>query len=74
MSGCPVPGCTNELPGDWAVLCTDHYFALDPVEAKFLVKMKVLAKRAKTDDARDHLEKQLGSYIRNAVAKIGEPA
>lgn len=73
MTHCPVPQCDRELKGRGAVLCSDHYFALNPVEARMLLRMKAHADNSTNADEKTHLKEQFQAQLRNAVRKISQP-
>lgn len=72
MSLCPFPHCTNELTGRHAVLCADHHLAMVGFEGKFLIRMKIKASRASSEDFREHLEEQLVGYTNAAIKRAIE--
>ena len=69
MTFCPFPNCSEELTGRHAVICSEHYFQLGEKEARFLIRMKILASRTRDEQKRKHLESQLEGYIQSAIRR-----
>lgn len=70
MMRCPVLYCGCALKGRGAVLCSDHYFQLNAIEARLLLRMRANADHAVDGDQKAHLEEQFQAQLTNALRKI----
>ena len=63
---CRLPGCEKDAAG---IFCPDHYFKLQPSQARWLNHMQ--AKIARCDDEeRTYWREQLHGYIAQAIRTI----
>lgn len=67
MSRCAMPECLIEATG---IFCPDHYFALPPKQARWLVRWQIKLARCDDEDTRQHMREQLHGYTQEAVRAI----
>ncbi|TPL49124.1 hypothetical protein FJ937_16700 [Mesorhizobium sp. B2-4-4] len=64
---CAMPACPNEATG---IFCPDHYYKLQPSQAKWLVRWQIKMQRCEDADTKLHMREQLHGYTQEAVRTI----
>lgn len=70
MTMCRFPACETETGGRDAVFCADHHFECTRVEAGFLLRISITARRTESPAEREHLRGQLNGYVAQVVRNI----
>ncbi|MER8990453.1 hypothetical protein [Mesorhizobium sp. M0678] len=64
---CAMPECPNDATG---IFCPDHYIALPPKQAQWLVRWQIKMMRCDDADTKQHMRDQLHGYTQEAVRAI----
>lgn len=64
---CAVPDCPNDATG---IFCPDHYIALPPKQAQWLVRWQIKMMRCEDGDTKQHMREQLHGYTQEAVRTL----
>ncbi|MER8964458.1 hypothetical protein NKI25_01840 [Mesorhizobium sp. M0808] len=64
---CTVPGCPLDATG---IFCPDHYCALPPKQAQWLVRWQIKMMRCEDADTKQHMREQLHGYTQEAIRTL----
>lgn len=68
---CAVPDCANDATG---IFCPDHYIALPPKEAQWLVRWQIKTLRCEDGETKQHMREQLHGYTQQAIRTLQSQA
>ncbi|RWE96794.1 hypothetical protein [Mesorhizobium sp.] len=64
---CAMPECPDDATG---IFCPDHYIALPPKQAQWLVRWQIKMMRCEDADTKQHMREQLHGYTQEAVRTL----
>ncbi|TPJ83879.1 hypothetical protein FJ422_16535 [Mesorhizobium sp. B2-6-3] len=64
---CAMPTCPKPATG---IFCPDHYIALPPKEALWLVRWQIKTLRCEDADTKQHMQDQLHGYTAQAIRTL----